>query len=189
MPFTGSTTGSLRGGGSSIFSDVTGGTVVGAALGVDDPDPCCIATGLSRYRSHEGIRSQLRIITNYWNFTEGCALSEIIRIKSSHEKRTALEKATFEVAFLTAVAAVASLDPWGTNAQKHTREQTQSRTRSSAQRSLQLNSLSLEFSRLFSACVWFVQVPQRTVLATNREKFPTQDFQTQIFTTNPVWPR
>lgn len=99
MPFTGSTTGSLRGGGSSIFSDVTGGTVVGAALGVDDPDPCCIATGLSRYRSHEGIRSQLRIITNYWNFTEGCALSEIIRIKSSHEKRTALEKATFEAAF------------------------------------------------------------------------------------------
>lgn len=86
---------------------------------------------------------------NWWLIT--CALSEIIRIKSSHEKRTALEKATFEVAlFLTAVAAVASLDPWGTNAQKHTREQTQSRTRSSAQRSsLQLNSLSLEFSRLF----------------------------------------
>lgn len=119
MPFTGSTTGSLRGGGSSILSDVIGGTVVGAALGVDDPDPCCIATGLSRYRSHEGIRSQLRIITNYWNFTEGCALSELIRIKSAHEKRTALRKATEAAAgayFLTAVAAVASLDPCGTHA-------------------------------------------------------------------------
>lgn len=71
------------------MSDVTGGTVVGAALGVDDPDPCCIATGLSQCRSHGDIRSQLRIITNYWNFTEGCALSEIIRIKSAPEIRTA----------------------------------------------------------------------------------------------------
>lgn len=171
MPFTGSTTGSLRGGGSSILSDVTGGTVVGAALGVDDPDPCCIATGLSRYRSHEGIRSQLRIITNYWNFTEGCALSELIRIKSAHDKRTALEEATFKLLlvlfYLTAVAAVASLDPCRTHAHSlttHTNKLTRERnahkntTRSTFRRR---RASTLVFVFVFFLRLWCWGCPRR----------------------------
>lgn len=81
MPFTGSTTGSLRGGGSSIFSDDTGGTVAGAALGVVDPDPCCIAAGLSRLRSREDVRNQLSIITNQWDSGECCVFIGLIHMK------------------------------------------------------------------------------------------------------------